>query len=190
MFDLYIGIDYSGAETPEKRLKGLQVYAVAPYQLPKRIITPAAPEGYYRNWSRREIANWIIELAKSTDLFIVGIDHGFSFPISYFDRYGLTSWDEFLKDFCYHWPTNQKQITVDKYRAGNLRIGYTDEFRLTEKWTSSTKSVFHFDVQGQVAKSTHAGIPWLYKIRQEVGQYIHFWPFDGFNIPTGKSVIY
>ena len=25
----------------------------------------------------------------------------------------------------------------------------------------SAKSVFHFDVQGSVAKSTHAGIPWL-----------------------------
>ena len=29
-FDLYIGIDYSGAETPEARLKGLQVYAATP----------------------------------------------------------------------------------------------------------------------------------------------------------------
>jgi hypothetical protein len=26
-FDCYIGIDYSGAETPTSRLKGLQVYS-------------------------------------------------------------------------------------------------------------------------------------------------------------------
>ena len=33
--------------------------------------------------------------------------------------------------------------------------------RLTEERAGSTKSVFQFDVQGSVAKSTHAGIPWL-----------------------------
>ncbi len=51
------------------------------------------------------------------------------------------------------------------------------------------KSVFHFDVQGSVAKSTHAGIPWLRFIRQQVGGLIHFWPFEGWDIPTGRSVI-
>jgi hypothetical protein len=34
--------------------------------------------------------------------------------------------------------------------------------RLTEERAGSAKSVFHFDVQGSVAKSTHAGIPWLF----------------------------
>lgn len=36
--------------------------------------------------------------------------------------------------------------------------------RITEKQFISlfgSKSVFHFDVQGSVAKSTHAGLPWL-----------------------------
>jgi hypothetical protein len=31
--------------------------------------------------------------------------------------------------------------------------------RLTEERAGGAKSVFHFDVQGSVAKSTHAGIP-------------------------------
>lgn len=26
-------------------------------------------------------------------------------------------------------------------------------------------------------------------MRQEVGQYLHFWPFDGWSVPDGKSVI-
>jgi hypothetical protein len=30
-------------------------------------------------------------------------------------------------------------------------------------------AVFHFDVQGSVAKSTHARIPWLRFIRQRLG---------------------
>lgn len=46
-----------------------------------------------------------------------------------------------------------------------------------------------FDVQGQVAKSTHAGIPWLHRIRQAVGKRGHFRPFDGWKVRPGKSVI-
>jgi hypothetical protein len=43
--------------------------------------------------------------------------------------------------------------------------------------------VFYFDVQGSVAKSTHAGIQWLRFIRQRLGDRVHFWPFDGWDIP-------
>jgi hypothetical protein len=51
------------------------------------------------------------------------------------------------------------------------------------------KSVFHFDVQGSAAKSTHAGIPWLRHIRQQSTGRVHFWPFDGWHIPDGRSVV-
>ncbi len=61
--------------------------------------------------------------------------------------------------------------------------------RLTEERAGGAKSVFHFDVQGQVAKSTHAGIPWLRYIRQRLGDRVHFWPFDGWDIPAGRSTI-
>jgi hypothetical protein len=63
--------------------------------------------------------------------------------------------------------------------------------RLCEQWTAGVKSVFQFDVQGSVAKSTHAGLPWLLWLRQMPGsrQRLHFWPFDGFAVPPGKSVI-
>ncbi|MCQ8180526.1 hypothetical protein NP603_05370 [Methylomonas sp. SURF-1] len=49
--------------------------------------------------------------------------------------------------------------------------------------------MFHFDVQGSVAKSTHAGIPWLRYLRRELGESVHFWPFDGWFIQTGQSAI-
>ena len=49
--------------------------------------------------------------------------------------------------------------------------------------------MFHFDVQGSVAKSTHAGLPWLRFIRQRLGSRVHFWPFDGWDIPVGRSAI-
>jgi hypothetical protein len=44
-------------------------------------------------------------------------------------------------------------------------------------------------VQGSVAKSTHAGIPWLRFIRQRLWPRVHFWPFDGWEIPAGNSAI-
>ena len=51
------------------------------------------------------------------------------------------------------------------------------------------KSVFHFDVQGSVAKSTHSGLPWLRYIRMRTGGRVHFWPFDGWRIPLGRSAV-
>jgi len=51
------------------------------------------------------------------------------------------------------------------------------------------KSVFHFDVQGSVAKSTHAGIPWLRYIGQHAKDRVHFWPFDGWSVPPNCSVV-
>jgi hypothetical protein len=44
-------------------------------------------------------------------------------------------------------------------------------------------------MQGSVAKSTHAGIPWLRYIRQHVNDRVHFWPFNGWSVPPNRSVI-
>jgi hypothetical protein len=128
-------------------------------------------------------------LVRDGKRFLAGIDHAFSFPAAYFDRHGFTTWTAFLDDFCEHWPTDRDHCYVEEFRAGNLRTGSDKEFRLTERWTSSAKSVFRFDVQGSVAKSTHAGIPWLRHIRQQTGDTLHFWPFDGWDVPDGKSVV-
>jgi hypothetical protein len=49
--------------------------------------------------------------------------------------------------------------------------------------------VFHFDVEGSVAKSTHSSLPWLRFIRQRLGPHVHFWPFDGWDVPAGRSAI-
>ena len=145
------------------------------------------------NWCRKEIAAWLIEQAQKNITFIAGIDHGFSFPLNYFQRYRLKSWPQLLDDFCEHWPTDDDHTYVDFIRDRDEgppdRTGKPTDLRLTEKWTSSAKSVFKFDVQGSVAKSTHAGTPWLRRIREDVGDRVHFWPFDGWEVPDGKLVI-
>ncbi len=190
-FKFYLGVDYSGAKTPASRLTGIRVYETGPDREPTAF-RPADPAG---KWSRKSLASALRDLAtvgrdgESRTPFIVGIDHGFSFPDDYFGRYLLSDWDEFLDDFCKHWPTDREGSTVNSLRKDNPRTGEPDEFRLTEKWTSSAKSVFQFDVPGQVAPSTHAGIPWLAWLRRERRDQLHFWPFDGWDIPSGKSVI-
>jgi hypothetical protein len=35
----------------------------------------------------------------------IGIDHAFSFPMSYMQRFGIETSDQFLDDFMRHWPT-------------------------------------------------------------------------------------
>jgi hypothetical protein len=190
-FTRYIGIDYSGAETPNASLKGLRVYLAEGDMAPVEVLPPPSPRKY---WTRRGIAEWLLERLAEDVPTLVGIDHGFSFPLRYFEVHRLKpDWSAFLDDFRRHWPTDEN-IYVDFVRDGTVgngsaRTGSSRWRRLTEERSGSAKSVFHFDVQGSVAKSTHAGIPWLRFIRQRPGEHVHFWPFDGWDIPVGRSAI-
>ena len=188
MFQRHIGIDYSGAQTPQSRLKALQVYEVRDAQPPTKVSTPT--DGA-KNWSRLEVAQFCAAAIETGERVIIGIDHAFSFPMTYMERFDLQTWDRFLDDFMRHWPTADPHTYVDFLRNGNPRSGAATELRLCEQWTASAKSVFQFDVQGQVATSTHAGLPWLLWLRLmfETKPRIHFWPFDGFDVPDDKSVI-
>ena len=191
-FTRYIGIDYSGAETPEASLKGLRVYMADGTSQAKEVPPPPSPRWY---WARREVSEWLVEILPGKERAIVGIDHGFSFPLKYFKRHHLEpNWSFFLDDFQKYWPSDEKYTYVESIREGrrgdgNSRLGSTRWKRLCEERTRSAKSVFHFDVPGSVAKSTHAGLPWLRFIRKRLGDKVHFWPFDGWKIPEGRSVI-
>jgi hypothetical protein len=190
-FARYIGIDYSGAETPTASLKGLRVY-LAEGAPPVEVLPPSSLKKY---WTRRGIAEWLVDKLAEDKPALVGIDHGFSFPLRYFERHGLKpDWPAFLDDFQHHWPTDGDHTYVDFIRDGSVgkgaaRMGNPRWRRLTEERTGRAKSVFQFDVHGSVAKSTHAGIPWLRYIRQRLGSRIHFWPFDGWDIPAGHSAV-
>ena len=191
-FARYIGIDYSGAETPTASLKDLRVYMVDRDGSPTEVLPPPSPRKY---WTRKGLAQWLVETLSPSTQTIVGIDHGFSFPMRYFEEHGLLlDWPTFLDDFQHHWPTDEDHTYVDFVRygaAGNgaARQGNARWRRLTEKRTGRAKFVFHFDVPGQVAKSTHAGIPWLRFIRHELSDRVHYWPFYGWKIPVGHSAI-
>ena len=192
LFSKYIGVDYSGAETPDKSLKGLRVYVAGRDADPVEVLPPPSPRWY---WTRGEIAEWLREQLMESTPTLVGIDHGFSFPLAYFEKHQIGfDWDTFLDDFQRHWPTDEEFVYVESVRdglsgAGALRTGSARWRRLTEIRAGGAKSVFHFDVQGSVAKSTHAGLPWLRYIRRHVGDRVHFWPFDGWEIAVGRPTV-
>ena len=187
LFERYIGIDYSGAATPNRPLTGLRIYQADRLTEPVEVPPPSR-----KHWTRRNMAHWLVEQLEDRRPALAGIDHGFSFPHQYFDHHGLArTWPEFLDDFRSHWPTDT-DISVDFIRRDRNRAARTGNAkwrRLTEMRTGRAKSVFHFDVPGSVAKSTHAGLPWLRILQLTLGEQVHFWPFDGWNVPAGRSVL-
>jgi len=191
-FDRYVGIDYSGAKTPTSSLPGLRVFAADCESAPVEVQPPPSPRKY---WTRRGVAEWLLEQLSGSESALVGIDHAFSFPLRYFEKYALAhDWSAFLDDFHRHWPTDEDHMYVDFVRDGawgngSARSGERKWRRLTDVRSGTAKSVFHFDVQGSVAKSTHSGIPWLRYLRRGLGHRVHFWPFDGWEVPPGRSAI-
>jgi hypothetical protein len=138
------------------------------------------------------VAEWLLEQLNGERRVLVGIDHGFSFPLKYFQKHNLPlDWPLFLEDFLLFWPTDREYVL-------SIRQGYRGDYKGrsgNSKWRRLTevrvgaKSVFHFDVPGSVATATHAGLPWLLHIREHAKKDVHFWPFDGWEIPPNTSVI-
>ena len=118
-FSRYIGIDYSGAETPDSSCKGLRVYMAEGFGTPEPVQPPPSPRRY---WTRRGLAEWLRNELDHDILTVVGIDHAFSFPLAYFERYRLSSnWQNFLVDFQHHWPTDARNTYVSFIRDGKSR---------------------------------------------------------------------
>lgn len=172
-------------------LKGLRAYVSTGRAEPSEVFPRSVVNGRY--WSRRALAEWLVEELRGSDATIIGIDHAFSFPLRYFDVYQVQRrWDAFLDDFQQHWPTDGDDTYVEFVRDGVLGQGAARagnaRWRRVVDIRARAKSVFHFDVPGSVAKSTHAGLPWLRFVRRQLGQKVHFWPFDGWRVLSGSVI--
>lgn len=184
LFDAYVGIDYSGKGSPLKGYPEIQVFEAQAAGHPSRNQV---------KWSRKEVFNFLGDRLKQQQnglatRMIIGMDHGFSLPESYFLQHNLSSWSDFLEHFNEVWGYSKNRQLFTAQTRATFSYRNQNELRLTEKFTSSAKSVFNF--QGiTVAFSTHTGIPWLYELRQQFGDVLHFWPFDGLEVHPGKSVI-
>lgn len=191
LFTRYVGVDYSGAATPERSLPGLSVYAATLSEGPVEVLPRPSSRKYF---TRRDLAEWLLSELRDGPPTLVGMDHGFSFPLRYFEAHELPlNWGAFLEDFYQHWPSDMNGVSVEMIREGKVgcgakRLGNARWRRRAEE-RCGAKSVFHFDVQGSVAKSTHAGLPWLLYLRRELGNRVHMWPFDGWCPPRGVSVM-
>lgn len=185
-FRRYLGIDYSGAATATTPLPGIRVQSAEGPGSPPAEIPGPGPGG---RWNRRDLALWLAAALEDGPPTIIGLDHGLSCPLAYFERHGLPpDWDAFLGDFTRHWPTDRPGVTVRSLRPGNARSGDPRWRRPCERHTGA-KSVFHFDVPGSVANSTHAGLPWIVRLRAALGPTLHCWPFDGWQPAAGRHLL-
>lgn len=183
-FGRYVGVRYSGRKLATTPIEELRVFAARGDHEPYQVFDTDADEGL---WSRRALAEWLSGELAAEGPVIVGLDHAFSFPRTYMERHGVTSWDEFLSDFAEYWPTQER--SVRDLLPGNVRRGGSEERRLTGKWaTSRTGGVFRFEIKDGVADASHAGLPWLDYLRR-AAEGVHVWPFDGFEVPADRTVL-
>jgi hypothetical protein len=120
-FEMYVGIDYSGAQTPTSSLKGLRVYEAHRLTVPQEVEPPPSPRKY---WTRGGIAKWLVERLSEGSPTLVGIDHGFSFPMQYFEHHGLPlDWPSFLDDFHRHWPTDEAERANTRRELARVAAG-------------------------------------------------------------------
>ena len=92
-----------------------------------------------------------------------------------------------------HWLHGVAVAREDQFSGAGQRAQQIQDFNCLSGQRNdvrgTAKSVFGFGVQGEVATSTHAGLPWLLYLRKQCKRPVHFWPFDGWEIPEGKSVV-
>lgn len=195
-FRTVVGIDYSGAGHCCAGLSGLRVFCTG---AGTSIIQEIRPQASTKaHWSRESLAEWLFQLLADEDRgpTLVGIDHALSFPTEYFALHAVPlDWDEFLAHFCQQWPMDRREFTVkDVFESIKIQFGGPHGSarwrRIAEKKSKGAKSVFHFGVPGAVANSTHAGIPWIRRLRThpKIAGRVHFWPFDGW-IPRSRCSV-
>ena len=182
-FERYIGIDYSGAGMPDQRLTGIRCFEADPERMPVEVLDGD------RLWSRKALYQQLTEWIGGGEGLLIGIDHGFSFPEAYYRAHELFSWREALHDFVCHWPTDQRSVESLRNEVLSMKRQGNSRWRRDCEKAAKAKSVFHFDVPGSVAKSTHAGLPWLLKLKLQFEQRLHVWPYDGLVPQLGVSVI-
>jgi hypothetical protein len=129
-FSRIIGIDYSGAGTLTSKLKGVRVYLAEGDALPIEVQPPPSAK---KHWTRRRLAEWLVDRLTENVPTLVGNDHGFSFPLRHFEFHGPRQTGR-----------TSSMISGD---IGQL-------MRITSPWISSVKAL---QVTVRRAQETHAG---------------------------------
>ena len=189
IFARTIGIDYSGAQTPTVSLKGLRVYLAAGDGPPAEVHPLPSPRKY---WTRKGVAHWLVERLAEDTPTLVGIDHGFSFPVATISRFTgwSPSWPAFLDDFLHHWPTDEDHTYVDFVRDGSAGNGVRRgpakcPLAAADRRTSRRRQVgisFRRAGSGGQIHPCRDSLAALHPPANSATRCT-FWPFDGWDIP-------
>ena len=181
-FHKFIGVDYSGAGSPDKPQPGLAVALASGSASPRVIVGPHRGG----RWSRLRLHQWLTAFLNDHPGTIAGLDLALGMPWGWMRNRGLRSWSAVLRWALADLRTDRR--TVREARAHLQFPPAAGGWRLCDRRAPGAKSLFHFDVPGSVASSTLAGLPWIARLRkQRLG--IHFWPFDGWEPPPGRNVV-
>ena len=138
------------------------------------------------HWTRRMVADWMETWIKDGPPALFGIDHGLGFPVAWWGE-GGGGWDALLDRFVARFPADIPGATVRALRAGAGAWGDARWRRECDR-AAGAKSIFHFDVPGSVATSTHAGLAFVHRLRARHRDRLHVWPFDGAIPPANRHV--
>jgi hypothetical protein len=75
IFARIVGIDYSGAKTPTTRMQGLRFYSAKGGASLAEVMPRLST---HKHWTRKGLAEWLIERLAEDVPTLVGIGHGFS----------------------------------------------------------------------------------------------------------------
>lgn len=185
-FERFVAIDWSGAKG--ERHKGIAVASCEPGEAAPTLVS--SPSG--RNWSRTEVADWLVEAAALKPT-LFGFDFSFAPPL--IERGGYLPGDAVPEDAPTFWAyVNSRCDDVDLGAASFLETAHRRHFYFGK--ADGMKADFmhlrrceaHYNAQGggkpstvydaigaaQVAKASFAGMRLLHRVRPHVPA----WPFD------------
>ncbi|MDA0338965.1 MAG: hypothetical protein O2910_03880 [Proteobacteria bacterium] len=199
-FDLFIGIDWSGART-----EALPNMAVA--QCPAGDAAPqlvANQQG--GQWSRPALAHWLLDLARSGQRVLCGADFSFCFPHVDMDAYfpGLEGMPD---DVAGMWAVLEATCASDAHFGASgfiddphfgshffSRGSGRDRFRVTEQacrdqGLGRPETIFKIVGAKQVAKSSLTGMRVLNWLKNQQNS-VAIWPFDPISPDTDTKFVF
>ena len=186
-FDRYVGIDYSGAKTPHQVFRAC-VFMSQTAILPSEVQPPPSPRKY---WTRRGIAEWLVEHLLEARPTLVGIDHGFSFPVRFFDNTvchtngqhsSTISRNTGRRTTTFMSPLCVRESAEMQPRDGACELEARDRTACTSEVCLSLRRARN---RGELNPCWHT----MASIHPTTDIGVHFWPLDGWVILRGRSVI-
>ncbi len=191
-FDLYVGIDWSGAK--QIQTSAIQVAACKKGNSAPSLMLP--PQG--GNWSRKAVSNWIEATCESDVRTFIGIDCNFGYNADVLEKQlsaTAIAHDLWIKvdAVCHDIPNYYAESFWLKYKKYFWLEGKQPswfegkELRRKTEWACGEQglgwpeSPFKLCYTKQVGKGGLAAMRMVNDLRKRCGQKIAVWPFDEVN---------